>query len=125
MDIKRQLSNHSPSKYPGNSHAIYETINFNRVLSIYELRESLVSLAQSRYLSIKYINNHFGLNVFDATNELYCGNFLGKQVFVASSNSDISSKDKFWHINPDLSDEELIKYMRPGISKRKNRQSSQ
>lgn len=111
------IKNHSPSEFPGHSHVIYESINLKGNLSLYDIRETLVALAQNHYLTIQYIINNYGPNIADAIAELNDARIMGKRIFVCESNPHASTMDVFWKINPDLAEEELRKYIRPNISK--------
>ncbi len=119
MVAPNEIRNHSPSEFPGRDHVIRIDYDLKGRLSLYELRESLVALAQNHYLSIKYLMNNYGSNSSDAIAELNSADLFGKCIFICDNNPMYSTIDAFWHINPNLTDEELFRYLRPGISKRK------
>lgn len=119
MIAPKDIKNHSPSEFPGRDHVIYETLDLKGNLSLYELRESLVALARNHYLSIKYIINNYGTNSTDAISELNNAELAGKRIFLCDNNPLFSTIDAFWHINANLSNEELRKYIRPGIARTK------
>lgn len=112
-DIKK----HSPSEFLGRNHVIYQGVNLKGNLSLFELRETLVALALNHYLSIKYIWKNYGSNSADAISELNNARASEKRVFICNNNQACSTIEAFWHINEDLTEEELQKYIRPGISK--------
>lgn len=117
MTALDEFKNHSPSEFPGRSHVIYESINLKGNLSLYDIRETLVALAQSHYLTIQYIINNYGSNTTDAIAELNDARIMEKRIFVCENNPRVSTMDVFWKINPDLTEEELRKYIRPNISR--------
>ena len=119
MVTSKDIKNHSPSEFPGRNHVIYETINLKGDLSLFDLRETLVALAQNRYLSIRFIMEKYGSNTADAMMELQYATLAGRRVFVCDNDSPASTKDIFWHVNPILSNDELQKYIRPSFSKSK------
>lgn len=57
---------HLPSDYRGREKIVFITKNLRGFLSLSELREALVALAQNHYLSYQYIMNNFGANDHDA-----------------------------------------------------------
>ncbi len=116
MNAPFEPKKHSPSEFEGREHIIFETIDLKGFLSLSDLRNALVALAQNHYLSYQYIINNFGANDQDAIQEVFSGEVNG--IFI-QSNPDAPTAKLFWHLNSELSEEEIFKYIHPRISKSK------
>ena len=110
----QNLKNHSPSEFEGREKLVYITKNLDGYLSLSELREALVALAQNHYLSYQYIVNNFGANDHDALEEVFDAESKGifKKVDATASTFKL-----FWRLNPGLSDEEIRAYIYPRKAK--------
>ena len=112
-EYRKLVKKQSPNNSGGRSNYIYETKNLRGFLSLSELREALVALAQNHYLSYQYIMNNFGANDHDALQEVF--NAESKGIFQKSNPNDVTAK-LFWHLNPNLTEKDLHDYIYPKIA---------
>lgn len=115
-DDSRYLLNQSPSDYRGREKIVYVTKDLRGFLSLSELREALVALAQNGYLSYQYIMNNFGANDHDALQEVFDGESNG--IFQKANPNERTSK-LFWHLNQDLTERDIQNYIYPKIARSK------
>ena len=107
---------HLPSDYRGREKIVFITKNLRGFLSLSELREALVALAQNHYLSYQYIMNNFGANDHGALQEVFDAESKG--IFQKSNPNDVTAK-LFLHLNPNLTEKDLHDYIYPKIAKNK------
>lgn len=110
----QNFKNHSPSEFEGREKLVYITKNLDGYLSLSELREALVALAQNHYLSYQYIMNNFGANDHDALQEVFDGESNG--IFQKANPNESTSK-LFWHLRQGLTERDIQNYIYPKIAK--------
>lgn len=113
-EYRKLVMKQSPNNLGGHNNYIYEAKNLRGFLSLSELREALVALAQNHYLSYQYIMNNFGANDHDALQEVFDAEPKG--IFQKSNPNDVTAK-LFWHLNPNLTEKDLHDYIYPKIAK--------